>query len=400
MIYFTGDIHGSPGGIKKFCAKVKPTSEDIIVLLGDVGANYYNDERDDTVKRTLAKLKPTILCVHGNHEIRPWNIEGYQQKEWTGGKVWFQEQYPTLLFAADGEIFTLNGLKYLVIGGAYSVDKFWRLRRGDGWWPDEQPSQETKHVLKDLTQAEIDRFISIVETEGDDYIPVKRLRNVTFNKYLQYASYAFQGAGFDVTGKTPFEQFERYGEDFGGHVLRDLNMDSYSDFLRYFNDEFRMDGHPWGLRRGSSRTRIMLIPKRDEDGWYFIFSGNPNWNVYEMVKMYLALKDCGCPVRFVMGQETIRYLREEDLVGIVPAERICAYCQSSFPGMEVNDFRHLDESCEELQKQIEWLPFDILKLKEIFQDIEPMEIWRGVVGQALTAAVLMMVGWLASGWMI
>lgn len=73
MIYFTGDIHGSPGGIKKFCAKVKPTSEDIIVLLGDVGANYYNDERDDTVKRTLAKLKPTILCVHGNHEIRPWN---------------------------------------------------------------------------------------------------------------------------------------------------------------------------------------------------------------------------------------------------------------------------------------------------------------------------------------
>lgn len=400
MIYFTGDIHGSPGGIKKFCAKVKPTSEDIIVLLGDVGANYYNDERDDTVKRTLAKLKPTILCVHGNHEIRPWNIEGYQQKEWNGGKVWFQEQYPTLLFAADGEIFTLNGLKYLVIGGAYSVDKFWRLRRGDGWWPDEQPSQETKHVLKDLTQAEIDRFISIVETEGDDYIPVKRLRNVTFNQYLQYASYAFQGAGFDVTGKTPFEQFERYGEDFGGHVLRDLNMDSYSDFLRYFNDEFRMDGHPWGLRRGSSRTRIMLIPKRDEDGWYFIFSGNPNWNVYEMVKMYLALKDCGCPVRFVMGQETIRYLREEDLVGIVPAERICAYCQSSFPGMEVNDFRHLDESCEELQKQIEWLPFDILKLKEIFQDIEPMEIWRGVVGQALTAAVLMMVGWLASGWMI
>ena len=225
--------------------------------------------------------------------------------------------------------------------------------------------EDKKHVLKDLTQAEIDRFISIVETESDDYIPVERLRNVTFNQYLQYASYAFQGAGFDVTGKTPFEQFERYGDDFGGHILRELNMDSHSDFLRYFNDEFCMGGHPWGLRRGSSRTRIMLIPKRDEDGWYFIFSGNPNWNVYEMVKMYLALKDCGCPVRFVMGRETIRYLREEDLVGIVPAERICAYCHSSFPGVEVNDFRHLDESCEELQKQIEWLPFDILKLKEI-----------------------------------
>lgn len=160
MIYFTGDIHGSPWGIKKFCAKVKPTSEDIIVLLGDVGANYYDDERDDTVKRVLAKLKPTILCVHGNHEIRPWNIEGYRQKEWNGGKVWFQEQYPTLLFAADGEIFTLNGLRYLVIGGAYSVDKFWRLRSG-GWWPDEQPSSQIKaFVERQIQEHTIDVVLS------------------------------------------------------------------------------------------------------------------------------------------------------------------------------------------------------------------------------------------------
>ena len=44
----------------------------------------------------------------------------------------------------DGEIFDLEGLRHLVIGGAYSVDKFYRLARGYGWWPDEQPSQEIK----------------------------------------------------------------------------------------------------------------------------------------------------------------------------------------------------------------------------------------------------------------
>lgn len=171
----------------------------------------------------------------------------------------------------------------------------------------------------------------------------------------------------EAEGKTPYEQFECYGEDFGGHILRDLDKNSHEDFLRYFNGELRMGGHPWGLRRGSSRTRIMLVPQKDEEGWYFTFSGNPNWNAYEMVKMYLALKDCGCPVRFVMRQETLRYLREEDLVGIVPINQICAYCHRDFPGMEVNDFRHLDESCEELKEQIQWLPFEVLKLEERYE---------------------------------
>lgn len=37
---------------------------------------------------------------------------------------------------------------YLVIGGAYSVDKYYRLSRGWGWWPDEQPSPEIKTFVE------------------------------------------------------------------------------------------------------------------------------------------------------------------------------------------------------------------------------------------------------------
>ena len=225
--------------------------------------------------------------------------------------------------------------------------------------------KDKEYVLKDLTQTEIDRFISIVEAEGKDYIPSERLQNVTFNQYFQFASYAFQAACLVVGGGTLFEQFERYGEDFGGRILNELDWDSHADFLRYFNGEFSMGGHPWGLRRGSSRTRIMLIPEKDNDGWYFRFGGNPNWNVYEIVKMYLALRDHNCPVRFSVGDEAIRYLREEDLIGIVPENQLCVYCYSSFPGMDVRDFRHFDPSSEaSIQNVIEWLPFDTLKLSE------------------------------------
>lgn len=42
MIFFTGDIHGAVDGVADFINKVHPTMEDVIVLLGDVGANYYN----------------------------------------------------------------------------------------------------------------------------------------------------------------------------------------------------------------------------------------------------------------------------------------------------------------------------------------------------------------------
>ena len=55
-----------------------PTREDIIVILGDVGANYGQDERDAELKYALNKLKPIIFCIHGNHEIRPWHIPTYK----------------------------------------------------------------------------------------------------------------------------------------------------------------------------------------------------------------------------------------------------------------------------------------------------------------------------------
>lgn len=148
MIFFTGDIHGSPSKIKDFCDKAEVTETDTIIILGDVGANYYGNGRDDYMKSVLSELQPTILCIHGNHEQRPYNINGYEQREWNGGKVWFQQQYPNILFAADGEIFNLNGIRYLVIGGAYSVDKFYRLSHGYGWWTDEQPSDEIKAYVE------------------------------------------------------------------------------------------------------------------------------------------------------------------------------------------------------------------------------------------------------------
>lgn len=161
MIYYTGDIHGQKYEIERFCKRFKPTKDDTIVILGDVAANYSQDERDTELKQALNKLKPTILCIHGNHEIRPWNIPTYKTKKWNGGTVWYEEEYPSVLFAKDGEIYDLEGLRHIAIGGAYSVDKFYRIARGYGWWEDEQPSAEIKqYVEQQLKGNKIDVILS------------------------------------------------------------------------------------------------------------------------------------------------------------------------------------------------------------------------------------------------
>ena len=102
----------------------------------------------------------------------PANIPTYKTKEWNGGIVWYEDEYPNLLFAKDGEIYTLNGLNYLAIGGAYSVDKFYRVARGYGWWVDEQPSDEIKrYVEKQLRTHKVDIVLS--HTCPGKYIPTE-----------------------------------------------------------------------------------------------------------------------------------------------------------------------------------------------------------------------------------
>lgn len=172
MIYYTGDTHGSLHDVTAFCRRVKPSAEDILVILGDVGANYYKNKRDRVFKETLRQLKPTIFCIHGNHEIRPANIPTYRTKEWNGGTVWYEEEYPKLFFAKDGDVYDLEGLRHLVIGGAYSVDKCYRLSRGYGWWSDEQPSEEIKaYVEQQIRTNLVDIVLS--HTCPSKYIPTE-----------------------------------------------------------------------------------------------------------------------------------------------------------------------------------------------------------------------------------
>lgn len=163
----TGDTHrGVRSRIKAIMsqacnATLKPEELGIIIL-GDVGLNCYLDSSDDRLKYQINNLGPQIYCLRGNHEERPENIPGMKltlDMETASG-VWQEKKYPNIKYLVDGQTYWFGGYKCLALGGAYSVDKYWRLQtRPESWFEEEQ-----------LTQEEMNNIYKYVEHESFDFI--------------------------------------------------------------------------------------------------------------------------------------------------------------------------------------------------------------------------------------
>ena len=163
MFYITGDTHGEFSRIERFCNAMNPTPDDTLIILGDAGINFHGGLRDVIKKEQLVQLPITVFSIHGNHEMRPGTIASYHTTEWCGGQVYVEDDFPNLLFAVDGEVYDLDGIQTMAIGGAYSIDKYYRLSHGWGWWPDEQPSPAIKEKVERVLAArdwEIDVVLS------------------------------------------------------------------------------------------------------------------------------------------------------------------------------------------------------------------------------------------------
>ena len=146
-IFITGDCHGKFNFLEDFCRKNETTRDDILIILGDAGINYYLNKTDRKLKQYISSLPITLLCVHGNHEARPSTLPGYSLIKMWGTWCWFEEEFSNIFFPMDGPI-TINGYDCLILGGAYSVDKYYRLMNNWTWFKDEQMSEEVKkHIM-------------------------------------------------------------------------------------------------------------------------------------------------------------------------------------------------------------------------------------------------------------
>ena len=154
MHYITGDIHGNYVDLREKVKKNNLTKDDVLIVLGDFCANYWLTLRDHGFKSKATRLGPTIFAIHGNHEERPESISTYKEKEWNGGIVFYEEEYPNILFAKDGEIYNIDGKDVFVCGGAYSVDKYYRAWRGLMLFPFHTDADiEKMQIIEDIVKG-------------------------------------------------------------------------------------------------------------------------------------------------------------------------------------------------------------------------------------------------------
>lgn len=225
-IYITGDKHGTYDDVFEFCYKYKTTRDDVLIILGDAGINYFLDNRDYILKNSLLQLPITLFCIHGNHEERPENISSYKTKFFNNATVYYESDYPNILFAKDGEIYNFNGKKVLVIGGAYSVDKYYRLMRGYNWYESEQPTDAIKTRVK-TNLMENNNKVDIILSHTCPY------------KYLPYEAFlnSIDQSTVDNSTEKFLDEIEnniKYNKWYCGHY----HIDKKIDKMRFMMNDF------------------------------------------------------------------------------------------------------------------------------------------------------------------
>jgi Icc-related predicted phosphoesterase len=187
-ILIVGDTHGKAQWLREYIYPVALTvGADAIVQLGDFGAWEHHpagvsfmDEVNDLSQDTEIPM----YWVRGNHDNIAHTLENYQSD--SRGFVVCRE---FVFHIPDGHRWQWGGVSFRAFGGAYSVDKAWRVQReqeqylhelreaqglakktgahvvvqshvGTLWFPEEEMSDSRMSELLDADERPVDVILS------------------------------------------------------------------------------------------------------------------------------------------------------------------------------------------------------------------------------------------------
>ncbi len=299
MIYITGDTH------RNFTRlfSLDSNEDDMLIVLGDAGINYFLNEEDKKYKEYLKRFKLKLFCVRGNHEERPENTKTYKEKDMFDGKVFVEEEFPNLIFAKDGESYNIDGKSVLVIGGAYSIDKEYRLLYGSKWFKDEQLNkEEQKKILKKVKGKHFD----IVLTHT---CPLKYEPKEVFMKGLDQAK-------VDKSMEIFLDKIEEnidYNKWYCGHYHTEKKIDKlefmFGRIKIFLKDEFvpKYDNNGYEIVRDYCSQELVhkgskvCCPKCN--GNNIVIEKGDGENIYGLDEIAIICNDC----KKVYGFSDVRY---------------------------------------------------------------------------------------------
>lgn len=180
-VMFAGDTHGRVDTVKHIIEEANDHDCDAVFQLGDFGYWEHAPEGvkflDDVGKMAYDQVLPWYF-LDGNHDKTSLLLQNYDERDDEG----FIKVREYVYYAPRGHRWTWDGLRFASFGGAYSVDKAWRIQQeykiagqifqknkyrpdskkqpinssGTLWFPEEEMTDiDMDEFLKDTTPVDI-----------------------------------------------------------------------------------------------------------------------------------------------------------------------------------------------------------------------------------------------------
>jgi 3-oxoacid CoA-transferase subunit A len=221
-ILFSGDFHAAMSGemyainkktlLRKY-RREKYKAIKYHVILGD-GSFMWPDleKNDEKTYAELARRPFPVLCVIGNHEP-VLGMDNLKETDIGIGETVYQiRKNPFVAYLKRGKIYTIDGFKCLVLGGALSVDKNAHIPKKT-WWEEEYWSEQEKQDVLTLIKND-NIFDFVISHTGPERI----------NNMILHHSSAFRTAVSDEVGELN-DRIDAHIQCFGwfcGHLHRDV----------------------------------------------------------------------------------------------------------------------------------------------------------------------------------
>jgi hypothetical protein len=143
-----GDVHGRAGWFAAICEEARRRGCDALVQVGDLGYGVGDTPEalafPARLEEELTRYGLSLFFVDGNHDnfdllldpTKPLTAEGFRQLS------------PRVFYIPRATRWSWHGVRYLALGGAYSLDRRGRDKAEEleqkarvWWWPEERISE-------------------------------------------------------------------------------------------------------------------------------------------------------------------------------------------------------------------------------------------------------------------